>query len=121
MVFLKLIDATYIARHEKDLIKEEETWRMLQEIIRCPELFKAITGHNAKGAIDPQLDDLRDDEIKMKKLRHLELLERRGFEVEELKLKLYQSAREEKKAKADADEAEKHYIVGVDWQYPPKY
>lgn len=53
MVFLKLIDATYYARHERNLAVEEETWRMLQELVRCPELFKAISGHNAKGSIDP--------------------------------------------------------------------
>jgi hypothetical protein len=29
MVFLKLIDATYMGRHEKNLKYEEETWRML--------------------------------------------------------------------------------------------
>lgn len=33
---IKLIEACYMKRHEEDLIGEEETYRMLQEIIRSP-------------------------------------------------------------------------------------
>jgi hypothetical protein len=53
MIFLKLIDAIYMGRHEKNLKQEEECWRMLQDIVRCPELVKAISGSNCKGACDP--------------------------------------------------------------------
>jgi len=42
-------------------------------------LFKAITGSNAKGSIDPLLDNL-SEEAKTK-LAHLEKLEQKGFEV----------------------------------------
>merc|ERR1739848_506303 len=47
---IKLIESVYIKRHEEDLIGEEENYRMLQEILRCPELLKAITGTSLKGS-----------------------------------------------------------------------
>lgn len=59
---------------------------MLQEIMRSPELFKAITGSNLKGATDPQLDQLSEE--KKKKLQHLEKLQQKGFEVSDLKKEL---------------------------------
>ena len=34
MPLIKLCEACYIYRHEENLVKEEETYRMLQEIIR---------------------------------------------------------------------------------------
>lgn len=80
---IKLIEACYMARHEKNLVLEEETYRMLQEIMRSPELFKAITGTNLKGPCDPILDKMSDE--KKKKLKHLEKLEQKGFEVTDLK------------------------------------
>jgi len=61
MVFLKLIDAVYMGRHERNLNYEEETWRMLQDIVRCPELCKALTGSNCRGSLDPKLDDLDEE------------------------------------------------------------
>jgi hypothetical protein len=80
---IKLIEAVYIKRHEEDLIGEEECYRMLQEILRCPELLKAICGSTLKGSCDPRLDKLSDDQ--RKKVEHLDILERKGFEVEKLK------------------------------------
>lgn len=53
------------------------------EICRSPELFKAITGSSLKGATDPILDKLPDD--KKNKLKHLEKLEQKGYEVTKLK------------------------------------
>lgn len=57
---IKLIEACYQKRHEEDLVGEEEAYRMLQEILRSPELFKALTGSCLKGATDPALDNLSD-------------------------------------------------------------
>jgi len=50
---IKLIEACYLKRHEEDFVGEEEAYRMLQEILRSPELFKAITGSCLKGITDP--------------------------------------------------------------------
>merc|ERR1711918_55179 len=69
MVFLKLIDAIYMGRHEGNLKQEDECWRMLQDIVRCPELVKALTGSNCKGACDPKLDGLSKEQ--RDKLDHL--------------------------------------------------
>lgn len=80
---LKLIEAVYIKRHEEDLIGEEECYRMLAEIIRSPELLKAISGSSLKGTVDPCLDRL--SKADRQKIEHLEILERKGFEVEKLK------------------------------------
>jgi hypothetical protein len=55
---IKLIEACYIHRHEQNLIEEEETYRMLVEIIRSPELLKAMSGSSLKGECDPLLDKL---------------------------------------------------------------
>jgi hypothetical protein len=55
---IKLIESIYIKRHEENLIEEEENYRMLQEILRTPELLKAITGSTLKGTTDPILDKL---------------------------------------------------------------
>jgi len=80
---IKLVEACYMKRHEEDLIGEEETYRMLQEIIRSPELYKALSGSSLKGACDPNLDRLTADE--RQKLEHLDKLERKGFDVTTLK------------------------------------
>ena len=80
---IKLVEACYLKRHEEDLIGEEETYRMLQEIIRSPELYKALSGSSLKGACDPQLDRLTPEE--RQKLEHLDRLERKGFEVAALR------------------------------------
>lgn len=70
-------------RHEEDLIGEEECYRMMQEFVRCPELFKAICGSSMKGTIDPKLDKLTDEQ--RQKLTHLDMLEKKGFEVQKLR------------------------------------
>jgi hypothetical protein len=38
--FMKLFECCYMMRHEENLIAEEECYRMIQEIIRQPELYK---------------------------------------------------------------------------------
>jgi len=75
-----------MGRHEEDLKLEEEAFRMLAEIVRSPELLKAITGTSLKGETDPALDSLSESE--KEKLRNLEMLEKKGFEVTELREKL---------------------------------
>lgn len=55
---IKLIEAVYMRRHEEDLVGEEECYRMLQEIVRSPELLKSLTGSSLKGSCDPILDKL---------------------------------------------------------------
>jgi hypothetical protein len=83
---IKLIEAVYMKRHEEDLIGEEECYRMLQEILRSPELLKAITGSTLKGSCDPRLDKL--DEADKLKIEHLDVLERKGFEVYKLRRRI---------------------------------
>ena len=80
---IKVIECCYMRRHEEDLVGEEEAYRMLQEILRSPELFKALTGSSLKGVTDPALDKLSDKE--KRKLEHLSKLEEKGFDVKELK------------------------------------
>ena len=55
---IKVIEACYIYRHEVDLAGEEEAYRMLLEIIRTPELFKALCGSHLRGEADPVNDTL---------------------------------------------------------------
>jgi len=62
MPFLKLVDAVYMGRHEGNLKQEDECWRMLQDMVRAPELVKAITGSNCKGSTDPKLDTLNPEQ-----------------------------------------------------------
>jgi hypothetical protein len=80
---IKLIEAVYIKRHEVDLVGEEELYRMLQEIIRQPELIKQLSGTSMKGAMDPIYDKL--PEVEKRKLEHLENMERKGFDVARLR------------------------------------
>lgn len=70
---IKLIEAVYIHRHEQNLRSEEEAYRMLVEICRSPELFKALTGSSLKGDCDPKLDKLSAEE--QARYKHLEKLE----------------------------------------------
>ena len=58
MPLIKLCEACYLFRHEEDLVREDETYRLIQEIIRTDALFKAMTGSSLKGDIDPTLCDL---------------------------------------------------------------
>lgn len=80
---IKLIEACYIFRHEEDLYQEEESYRMLNEIIRTPGFIKALSGTCLKGELDPALDNMNEED--RKKIRHLNKLERNGFDVEALK------------------------------------
>jgi len=80
-----------MGRHEKNLVLEEESYKLLQEIVRSPELFKAITGSNLRGPADAQLDSLSEE--KKKKLQHLEKLQQKGFEVTDLKAELLKDAK----------------------------
>lgn len=83
---IMLIHGIVISQHEEDLVGEEEQYRMLQEILRSPELYKNLCGSCLKGATDPSLDKLSDE--KKKKLAHIEKFEQKGFEVASLKHKL---------------------------------
>ena len=83
---IKIIEACYIHRHEQNLVEEEETYRMLVEIIRSPELLKAMSGSSLKGECDPLLDKL--DQKTKQKLLHLQKLEQKGFDVEKLKRRI---------------------------------
>lgn len=57
---------------------------MIQEIIRSPDLLKALTGSSLRGQLDPMLDKFSEED--KKKYRHLERLEARGkFDVTKLK------------------------------------
>lgn len=80
---IKLIEAVYIKRHEVDLVAEEELYRMLQEIIRQPELIKQLSGTSLRGAMDPIYDKLAPAE--KSKLEHLDNMERKGFDVQKLR------------------------------------
>lgn len=49
MPIIKLCEAVYMYRHEEDLVNEESTYRMIQEIIRSSEFLKAIVGSSLRG------------------------------------------------------------------------
>ena len=80
---LKLVEGIYMARHEEDLVAEEEYYLILVEIMRSPEMMKALTGSSIKGSCAPDRDKMP---LKVKqKLQHLENLERRDYDVTEMK------------------------------------
>ena len=56
---------------------------MLQEIVRQPELVKALTGTSLKGSIDPAYDKLEPED--RKKLKQLDDFERKGYDAEVIK------------------------------------
>lgn len=102
---IKLIEACYIKRHEENLIAEEECYRMLQEIMRSPELIKAISGSNLKGSTDPNLDMIdKNYPGNKEKIDHLERLERKGFDVAKLKQDLIQKCKVKSKKNETHDE-----------------
>ena len=72
---IKLFEACYMYRFEQDLHNEEECYRMVQEIIRSPDLLKALTGSSLRGSIHPMLDKFKEED--KLKYRHLERLEAR--------------------------------------------
>lgn len=91
---IKVIEAVHMYRHEENLVAEEETYRMLQEIFRQPEFFKALSGTSLKGgSADPVLDKLTESQ--KQKLQTLNLLEQKGFEVTELKNKMTGAGKED--------------------------
>jgi hypothetical protein len=94
---IRLIEAIVMKRHEEDLVGEEELYRMLQEILRQPELIKCLTGSTLKGSSDPIFDKMTPEE--RRKLEHLETLERKGFEVGKLKDEMVEAH----KKKTDGD------------------
>ena len=51
---LQLCEYIIQMRHEENLEKEEEYYFMLVEILRSPELLKAITGSSLKGELGPK-------------------------------------------------------------------
>ena len=48
---LKLCEAIHLMRHEQKLREEEEYHLMLVEVLRSPELLKALTGSSLKGEL----------------------------------------------------------------------
>jgi len=89
---LKLVDYVYNRRYEEDLVGEEEGYRMLREILHTPEFFKSICGSCLRGTLDPSKDFLsKEDESKIKQI---ESLEAKGFEVKKLKEKILNNADE---------------------------
>jgi len=84
-------------RHEENLLQEEETYRMVQEIVRQPELLKQITGSSLKGEIEHAFENF--DDAQKEKLKHIEEFDRLGFDV--------QSIREALIAKVDEEQNEK--------------
>lgn len=61
---MKLFEACYIMRHEENLIAEEECYRMIQEIVRQPDLYKQLTGTSLAGSMHPDLDHLNPKQRK---------------------------------------------------------
>lgn len=86
VALLKLIECCYIYRHEENLVGEEETYRMLVEVFRQPQLYKELTGTNLQGSMHPDLDHLNKEQ--RKKLNQLDKLERKGWDVGALKHKI---------------------------------
>ena len=62
-LIIKVIEAVYMYRHEENLEKEEESYRILIEIIRSPEFLKTIGGSTLKGSADPIYDKLSEKEF----------------------------------------------------------
>lgn len=85
-VLIRIFEACYMYRQEQDLYHEEESYRMIQEILRSPGLLKLLTGSSLKGTLDPSLDNLKKDV--RQKLQRLELLEQKGFDVTAVREKI---------------------------------
>ena len=83
---IRLIESCYIMRHEENLIGEEESYRMLQEIVRQPDLLKHLSGTSLSGSMHPSLDTLTKRQ--RKKLDQLDKLERKGWNVASLQQKI---------------------------------
>jgi hypothetical protein len=87
-------------------VGEEEVYRMILEILKSPEFYKAVQGTSLKGTTDPALDSLVADQ-KAKYLT-LEKLEQKGFDVGKLKRKLISSSN-----KSEKDNDDERIIVTV--------
>jgi len=87
---LYLIQYIYNRRYEKDLVGEEEGYRVFREILHTPEFFKSICGSCLRGTLDPAKDYLLPEDEK--KIKQIEMLEKKGFEVTKLKEKILENA-----------------------------
>lgn len=87
---LYLIQYIYNRRYEKDLVGEEEGYRVFREILHTPEFFKSICGSCLRGTLDPAKDYLLPEDEK--KIKQIEALEKKGFEVKKLKEKILENA-----------------------------
>ena len=83
---MKIVEAIYIHRHEEEIDKEEECYRMLQEIMRQPELIKVLTGSSLRGSLDPIYDKMEPAD--RKKYRMLDHFARKGLDVSKMRDKL---------------------------------
>lgn len=57
---IKLLEAVHLHRHEENLPAEEETYYLVVEIIRSPELLRAMSGSRIRGSASPELDGLNE-------------------------------------------------------------
>jgi len=85
---IKIVEGIYMKRHECDLAGEEECYRMLQEIMRSLELLKLLSGSTLRGSIDPIYDKMTTAD--KEKYAALDRLERRGFDISEMRDRLNQ-------------------------------
>lgn len=46
---LRLCESIHLSRSRGDLKTEEENWRLLQSILRSPDLLHSLTGSNLRG------------------------------------------------------------------------
>jgi len=61
---LRLIDYINLRRYDEDLAGEEEGYRLLREILHCPEFFKSVCGSCLRGTLDPNQDFLSKEDQK---------------------------------------------------------
>lgn len=83
IIIHRLIEAIHLHKHEENLVAEEETFYLLVEIVRSPELVRAITGSRVRGSAAPELDGLTESQVKQ--LKHLDELAAKGFDIQVLK------------------------------------
>ena len=50
---LRLCESIHLSRARGDLKMEEENFRLLQDVIRSPEVLHLLTGSNMKGGVAP--------------------------------------------------------------------
>lgn len=54
---LRLCESIHLCRSRGDNKMEEENFRLLQDILRSPELLHVLTGSNMKGGVAPSADE----------------------------------------------------------------